>query len=75
MISSNGGSWSSLDESYNNVVKAFKFSKGQTVSCEYDHSSKRVKFENIETKETYTLNVNFVEDEMYACVLFYFIDD
>jgi len=46
MISSNGGSWSSIDEKVNNVVKAFKFKKGQTVSCEYDHSTKRVFFEN-----------------------------
>ena len=57
------------------MVTAFKFFKGQTVSCEYDNSSKIVKFENIETKEVYTLNVNFVEDEMYACVVFYFIND
>ena len=57
------------------MVTAFKFFKGQTVSCEYDHSYKIVKFENIGTKEVYTLNVSFVEDEMCACVVFYFIND
>jgi hypothetical protein len=34
MISSNGGSWSSIDSSKNNVVKAFKFGQGDVVECE-----------------------------------------
>eukprot|EP00919_Chromeraceae_sp_WS-2016_P041575 GHVR01099067.1.p2 GENE.GHVR01099067.1~~GHVR01099067.1.p2 ORF type:complete len:100 (+),score=8.25 GHVR01099067.1:1287-1586(+) len=31
LISSNGGSWSSIDKDYNNVVKAFKFVTGDII--------------------------------------------
>jgi hypothetical protein len=33
MISSNGGSWSSIDPKKNNLVKAFKFNQGDVVDC------------------------------------------
>jgi hypothetical protein len=33
MISSNGGSWSSIDADKNNVVKAFTFSTGCVIDC------------------------------------------
>ena len=36
MISSNGGSWSTTKSTYNNVVKTFKFGKGDIIYCYYD---------------------------------------
>jgi hypothetical protein len=38
MISSNGGTWSNTNAELNNVVKSFKFGKGDVVICEYDPS-------------------------------------
>ena len=34
MISSNGGSWSSIDTKKNNVVRTFKFGAGDVINCE-----------------------------------------
>ncbi len=34
MVSSNGGTWSSIDSKKNNVVKAFKFAQGDVIDCE-----------------------------------------
>lgn len=36
MISSNGGTWSPIKSEANNVVKAFKFAKGDTITIDYD---------------------------------------
>ena len=36
MISSNGGTWSNTQTTFNNVVKAFKFAKNDIVICDYD---------------------------------------
>lgn len=34
MISSNGGTWSTIDSTKNNVVRAFKFKQGDIIDCE-----------------------------------------
>lgn len=34
MISSNGGSWSTIDTNKNNIVRAFKFGAGDVINCE-----------------------------------------
>jgi len=36
MISSNGGSWSSIDSSKNNVVTSFHFAKNDTIIVNYE---------------------------------------
>lgn len=36
MVSSNGGAWSSTTSNQNNVVKCFKFGKGDIIVCIYD---------------------------------------
>ena len=33
MVSSNGGTWSTIDPKKNNVVKAFKFNQGDVIEC------------------------------------------
>jgi len=57
MISNNGGSWSAIDESMNNVVNAFTFERGQIIVCELDIEKKTLVFTNRATKATHTLKV------------------
>jgi hypothetical protein len=33
MVSTNGGSWSHIDNDLNNVVRCFTFKTGDTISC------------------------------------------
>ena len=82
MISSNGGTWSNhqASSSSNNVVKAFKFAKGDTVACRFDPVQKKVDFFKEKpggiTYETYKLDLASIEgDPLCACVLFYYQND
>lgn len=44
MISSNGGSWSHIDNEANNIVKTFNFIEGDLVTCILDQKNKKVIF-------------------------------
>lgn len=57
MISSNGGTWSNHQSGFNNVVKAFKFAKGDVVVCAYDPVGNFLTFSKEKTNETYKLEI------------------
>lgn len=60
----------------NNVVKAFKFAKGDTIVIEYDPVTKKIKFSKEGTTETYTLDFEILDkDTLHPCVLFYYLND
>lgn len=40
MISSNAGTWSHLDSSANNLVKAFTFKQNDTISLQFEYKTK-----------------------------------
>jgi hypothetical protein len=66
MISSNGGSWSSIDPKKNNIVRAFKFGVGDVVECEVvmgneGEEKDRVVFRKGE--EVYEVEVRMVEGD------------
>lgn len=63
MISSNGGTWSNTQANFNNVVKAFKFAKGDTVACEFDAANSCVHFFKDKTNETFKLDVKLNEQD------------
>jgi len=76
MISSNGGSWSNISSTYNNVVKAFKFGKGDLVTCEYDPFNLQLIFRKEKTKEEYKLEIKHIsDDQLHPCCLFYYLND
>ena len=76
MISSNGGTWSNIKSEFNNVVKTFKFSKGDVIVCDVDLLSKKIQFMKKSTKETYCLDFEIKHnDPLHPCVLFYYIND
>ena len=51
MISSNGGSWSSTDNYYNNIIKSFKFYEEDIIICDYDPIQHIILFTNQITNE------------------------
>jgi hypothetical protein len=76
MISSNGGTWSTTQANFNNVVKAFKFAKGDTVTCEYDPVNSQLVFGKEKTVEQFKLELKYVDgDPFHPCVLFYYLND
>ena len=50
LVSSNGGSWCNISSELNNTVKAFKFTKGDIITCEYDPKNKKIHFTKNSTK-------------------------
>jgi len=76
MISSNGGTWSTWQSSHNNIVKSFKFQKGDVIVCEYDPFENFVRFLNEKSNEKYELEIKQIaEDPLHPCVLFYYLND
>jgi len=76
MISSNGGSWSNTDLTANNVVKSFKFAKGDIVICDYDPNACTLNFSKEKSKETYSHKFQHVDgDPFHPCCLFYYASD
>ena len=76
MISSNGGSWSSHDGYYNNIIKSFKFYEEDIIVCDYIPSEKCILFTNQVTNEKYELDFEFIDDEeMHICIAFYYLND
>lgn len=76
MISSNRGTWSSHDASYNNCLKPFSFYKNDKVICEYIPSMEAIKFTKYKTKAEYILPIKFAQDEdFYPCVVFVYPED
>ena len=76
MISSNGGSWSNSISAANNVVKAFKFIKGDTIIIDYDPKEMCIVFTKEQSQENYKLEIKFIEgDQLHPCILFYYLND
>ena len=63
MISTNAGTWSSIEADRNNLVSAFKFEFNDTIICTYDPIEKKVFFENKRTNEKHDLSFEILEDD------------
>jgi len=72
MISSNAGTWSTLEADRNNLVMAFRFTRNDTVICTYDPNEKKIFFENKRTKEKYNLKFEIIEKDPLH--VYFFID-
>ncbi|KRX06241.1 HECT-domain-containing protein [Pseudocohnilembus persalinus] len=76
MISSNGGSWSSHQEEYNNCVKAFRFSNQDVIIMDYFPQQKLIKFTKRSTNYSYTLPVQIpTKDSLHLAVLMFHVED
>ena len=63
MISTNAGTWSSIEAGRNNVVSAFRFALNDTLICTYDPIEKKILFESKRINEKYDLNFEILEDD------------
>ena len=63
LISTNAGTWSSLEANRNNLVSAFRFALNDTIICTYDPIEKKIFFESKRTNEKYDLNFEILEDD------------
>jgi hypothetical protein len=50
LVSANGGSWSNIDATNNNTVKAFNFTTGDIIIVNYDPLAEEVHFTKESTK-------------------------
>ncbi|CAD8157539.1 unnamed protein product [Paramecium pentaurelia] len=75
LVSSNGGAWSSTTANQNNVVKCFKFGKGDVVVCTYDPKNEIMIFTKQKTKTTFKLDIPKSDNDLFPCVLFYYALD
>ncbi|CAD8159903.1 unnamed protein product [Paramecium octaurelia] len=75
LVSSNGGAWSSTTANQNNVVKCFKFGKGDLIVITYDPKNDTMTFTKQKTKTTFKLDVPKSDNNLHPCVLFYYALD
>ncbi|CAK62454.1 unnamed protein product (macronuclear) [Paramecium tetraurelia] len=75
MVSSNGGVWSSTTSNLNNVVKCFKFGKGDVIVCTFDPKNETITFHKQKSSTTFKLDIPKSDHEFYPCVLFYYALD
>ncbi|CAD8054837.1 unnamed protein product [Paramecium primaurelia] len=75
MVSSNGGAWSSTTSNQNNVVKCFKFGKGDIIVCTYDPNNQTIIFNKQKSNTTFKLDIPKSDHDLYPCVLFYYALD
>jgi len=57
LVSSNGGSWSSIDSTKNNTVNAFSYYVNDIVLVEYDPTELKVVFRKKGTEESHTIEL------------------
>ncbi|KAM3133938.1 hypothetical protein pb186bvf_013904 [Paramecium bursaria] len=75
LVSSNGGSWSSSTQAQNNVVKAFKFGKGDQINCQYNPQAHQIMFSKTKIAQSYKIEVPKDIQGIHPCVLFYYAND
>lgn len=76
LLSSNGGSWSNFDASFNNVVRGFKFASGDQIECtvEFMGAINLLRFRK--GVEEFELEFRTVEgDPLFPCAVLYYMND
>lgn len=76
MISANGGSWSSISSTHNNVVTSFSFYKDDIIIVHYDPVASKVTFRKKDSEDKHVIDFESKsDDELHLCGLFYYSND
>ena len=74
LVSANGGIWSHFNKDQNNVIKGFKFSKGDVITIEVVAGEGRIVFKRNKDSQTINYDVS-IKEPLSPCALFYYLND